>query len=403
MTLLVGPSCRGLCFELKTPDENLNLLITKSRSKRALDAIDISDSSDIENEDIPPHSNNKRARLGNTTLLSTLFPKGACPNFVKSMVKRGSETLKISYRNLEDHKPVRIKDELDGTDDDENNDEDEHKPCNVESLLIDAYEAVKTLDPDDETIGRQQLERASDLTCRILDRIHAVASANNIELEGWRPRRLSTRKDQLAAVLEAVSPNKLGPADVCAALSEKKISHGEAERRAFARLLTGYSNDPDIIKTRIGSIDSQVQRWNAVCDDVERRNSEPSLDRRLLLQNRALVEAPGQDTIAVEIERYVRFVLKTVEVIKFASEYNDKSLEAGGKKWKTAFRLAAFEDECADQLGVMRRQLAGQNIKKAETKLLKTFTRRFENATLARNQLLRLYRKVGGASKGDRD
>jgi hypothetical protein len=93
-----------------------------------------------------------------------------------------------------------------------------------------------------------------------------------------------------------------------------------------------------------------------------------------------------------KLKEYIRFVIRSINALKFAVEWKAKSSEPGGKAWKKEYRVRLYE------MTLKKREtgfeILGEAARKEKKKQFQQFVRRHEKVITARNQLLTLYRTV---------
>lgn len=92
----------------------------------------------------------------------------------------------------------------------------------------------------------------------------------------------------------------------------------------------------------------------------------------------------------------MHFVLRSVDALKFAYEWNKKTSERGGKKWKGEYRQQLFEEYHATEIERIRTTTIGRFRTQQIDSIKKKFVRKHERVITARNHLLQLYQIVSG-------
>jgi hypothetical protein len=174
----------------------------------------------------------------------------------------------------------------------------------------------------------------------------------------------------------------------------------EAEQQGFLRLARGYSQAQSLdemvrvthwITSLLFSPPPQISFLNASHQeddfshvtqrsiDVE-SNQDPTA--RLHERESILIAIHTADRLSA----FVHSILSSIHAISFSYEWNELSCKPGGKRWKTQYRIRAFEKFNPD---FQSYSLADYN------KKLKTFTSRHEKVIKARNNLRKLFVTVG--------
>src|SRR5208283_3928314 len=94
------------------------------------------------------------------------------------------------------------------------------------------------------------------------------------------------------------------------------------------------------------------------------------------------------------IGAFINYVIRQVVVLKFAFEWNEKSQQAGGKKWKKKYRMAMFSERHATEITQIKNTFLGREVQRRIDRLRSRFIKRHEKVVTARNHVLRLYRTV---------
>lgn len=92
-------------------------------------------------------------------------------------------------------------------------------------------------------------------------------------------------------------------------------------------------------------------------------------------------------------------MLRTIDALKFVIEWKKKTLERGGREWKTDYRNSMFQKH--HEADLRRYDTFTGTAKKTMTEALKkSFVRKHEKVITGRYQLLELYHLVRIAHYG---
>jgi hypothetical protein len=92
--------------------------------------------------------------------------------------------------------------------------------------------------------------------------------------------------------------------------------------------------------------------------------------------------------------KYIHFVIRSIDALKFILDWNAKSHERGGKKWKSDYRDRLFEEQMASEIERHRNELEADEFRHRIQRLRQKFVRKHERTITARNHLLKLYNTV---------
>jgi hypothetical protein len=90
---------------------------------------------------------------------------------------------------------------------------------------------------------------------------------------------------------------------------------------------------------------------------------------------------------------YICFVLRTIDALKFAFDWEKKLSERGGREWKAEYREKLFRKHHEADLQAYELYTGAHKRKRTEA-LKKKFIRKHEKVITGRYQLLELYKLV---------
>jgi hypothetical protein len=94
--------------------------------------------------------------------------------------------------------------------------------------------------------------------------------------------------------------------------------------------------------------------------------------------------------------KYISFILRSINALKFIMEWNRRTNQPGGKKWKTDYRDRLFQETHANEIEHLQNQLEAHEAQFQIQRLREQFGRKHEKTVTARNHLLKLYNTVCG-------
>ncbi|KAH7913657.1 hypothetical protein BJ138DRAFT_1177941 [Hygrophoropsis aurantiaca] len=164
-----------------------------------------------------------------------------------------------------------------------------------------------------------------------------------------------------------------------------KLTHACAEDLAFQKVLRGYQNVslPDWCDVLASYTDPRKTFPNVVIDCGECGDLE-NIDDRLVQRSQILFQ--GEDSKTKE--DFLTLLVRQVEAVKFAIDWNLRGDEVGGKRWKGKYFTKIFEEHPSSK----DLHPDDQDVYRAAFKKFKT---KHERVVTARNRLLLLYDTFG--------
>jgi hypothetical protein len=91
---------------------------------------------------------------------------------------------------------------------------------------------------------------------------------------------------------------------------------------------------------------------------------------------------------------YIRYVIRTIHVIKFAIDWKEKESTAEGRGWKHNYRQKLFDREQNQEVAQIEATCIGKRKEKKLIGLCRRFGVRHEKLVTARNHIRKLYEMV---------